>query len=130
MTDNIELVITGTIGLNSGNNSFVLGHDDGAVLSIPGFGSTCTAGATPIPNAVLCQPQPTAFTNTPFNVFNPGAANNFNFTLYYNECCDGPADLLFQVNNVTVGSNTPEPTSMLLLGTGLPLAIWRFRRRK
>ena len=36
MTDNSELVITGTIGLNAGNNSFVVGHDDSeGGLSLP-----------------------------------------------------------------------------------------------
>src|ERR1700750_1756262 len=32
--DDIFLRITGTIGLLNGDNSFVLGHDDGAVLTI------------------------------------------------------------------------------------------------
>jgi len=127
-TDNSELVITGTIGLLSGNNSFVVGHDDGVALEIPGIGSgDCNGhGYT---DTVLCDPGPTAFVNTPFNVNNPGAAGNFAFTLYYAECCGGPADLLFEVNDITVGS-VPEPASLVLFGSGVLAIATRLRKRK
>jgi len=126
--NNSELVITGTIGLLSGNNSFVVGHDDGVALEIPGIGSgDCNShGYT---DTVLCDPGPTGFTNTPFNVNNPGAAGNFAFTLYYAECCGGPADLLFEVNDITVGT-VPEPASLVLFGSGVLAVATRLRKRK
>ena len=113
--DNTFIQITGTLGLKAGNNSFVLGHDDGVVLTIAGFG------------AVLNQPGPTGFTNTPFNVVNPGPAGNFAFTLNYTECCGPPAELLFTVNNVSPGIPEPASWSLMLLGIGAIGGIMRRR---
>jgi len=114
--NNIELVITGSLFLNAGNNSFVVGHDDGAVLNIAGFGNVVNA------------PGPTGFSNSPFTV-NAASAGLYNFTLEYSECCSAPADLLFVVNNAPVGANTPEPSSFALFGTGLFAAAGIARRR-
>jgi hypothetical protein len=107
--DDLFLRITGTIGLQSGDNAFVLGHDDGAVLTITGFGT------------VLDAPGPTSLSESPFNVNNPGAAGNFNFVLTYAECCGPPADLVFKINDVTVGGGggVPEPTEWAMLLVGL-----------
>lgn len=104
--DNTFIQITGTLGLKAGNNSFVVGHDDGVVLNVAGFGN------------VVNEPGPTGFVNTPFNVFNPGPAGNFAFTLNYTECCGPPADLLFTVNNVSPGVPEPATWSLMLLGVG------------
>lgn len=128
--NNIELIVTGQIFLNAGSNSFVIGHDDGIALSIPGIGSgTCFSVSDVITNG--CQPGPTSFSNSPFTVNNGGAAGNFNFTLYYTECCGPPADLLFQVNEQTIGGGqVPEPTSMMLLGSGLLGIATKLRKRR
>jgi PEP-CTERM motif len=115
--NNTEVVLTGSIFLNSGNNSFVVGHDDGVVLTIAGIGMVVNA------------PGPTGFTNTPFNVNNPGAAGSFNFTLDYAECCGPPAVLLFQINGGTVGGSVPEPSSLVLIATGLVGGALAFRRK-
>lgn len=102
-----HFTITGTLGLQSGNNSFVVGHDDGVVLTLGGgFGT------------VLSDPGPTAFSNSPFNVFNPGPATNVSFTLEYNECCGAPADLLFTVNDVSPGVPEPASWTLMILGVG------------
>jgi hypothetical protein len=120
--DNLELVITGTIFLNSGANSFQVGHDDGVVLTMPGIGSGTFGNIVDVPG-------PTSFVTTPFVVNNPGAAGNFAFTLDYSECCSAPADLLFAVNSAPVGASTPEPTSFVLFGSGLLAAAGMVRRR-
>jgi PEP-CTERM motif len=117
--NNTHYQFVGTIGLLAGNNSFVVGHDDGLNLFISGIGTVVDA------------PGPTSFTNTPFNVFNPGAAGNFAFILQYNECCGPPAELLLQINGVTV-SGVPEPGTwaMMLLGfVGLGFAFRQSRRK-
>ena len=114
--NNIEVVITGSLFLNAGNNSFVVGHDDGAVLNIAGFGNVVNA------------PGPTSFSNSPFTV-NAASAGMYNFTLEYTECCSAPADLLFVVNNAPIGASTPEPSSFALFGTGLFAAAGLVRRR-
>jgi hypothetical protein len=116
VADNLELVITGSLFLNAGSNSFVVGHDDGAVLNIAGFGNVVNA------------PGPTAFSNSPFTV-NAASAGMYNFTLEYTECCGAPADLLFTVNSAPVGASTPEPSSFVLFGTGLFAAAGLVRRR-
>jgi PEP-CTERM motif len=116
--DNSHVRLTGTIGLLSGMNSFVVGHDDGVVLSIATFGTVVNA------------PGPTSFSTSPFTVNNPGAAGNFAFTLDYNECCGGPADLEFAINNVVVGVPEPATWGMMLLGfAGLGFAFRQSRRR-
>jgi PEP-CTERM motif len=115
--NNTEVVLTGSIFLNSGNNSFVVGHDDGVVLTITGIGTVVNA------------PGPTGFTNTPFNVNNPGAAGSFPFTLDYAECCGPPAVLLFQINGNTIGGSVPEPSSLVLIATGLVAGALALRRR-
>ncbi|HEV2652056.1 MAG TPA: hypothetical protein VGU69_12405 [Rhizomicrobium sp.] len=107
--DDIFLRITGTIGLQAGINSFILGHDDGAVLTIAGIN-----GGAPVLNA----PGPTSLDESAFDVSNPGAAGNFNFVLTYAECCGPPSDLVFKINDVSVGGGAPEPAewAMLLVG--------------
>jgi hypothetical protein len=117
-TDNSEVVITGSLYLNAGDNSFVVGHDDGVVLSITGFGNVVNA------------PGPTGFSNSPFNVTATNAGY-YNFNLQYAECCGGPADLVFTVNNAPpVGpSPVPEPGTFVLIGSGILSAAAAIRRR-
>ena len=93
-TDNTFLEITGQSFLNAGVNSFVVGHDDGVVLTFATLG------------VVVNQPGPTGFVSTPFNVTAP-TAGLYAFDLKYTECCSGPANLVFQINGAPVG-NTPD----------------------
>jgi hypothetical protein len=106
--NNTHFQFVGTVGLLSGNNKFDVIHDDGLILNIAGFG------------LVVNEPGPTAAVDTPFTVFNPGAAGNFSFTLDYNECCGPPAVLIWKVNDVVVrGGGVPEPATWALMLTGL-----------
>lgn len=104
---NTHFSITGTLGLLHGNNSFVVGHDDGVVLTLGGgFGTVVDA------------PGPTSLSLSPFNVFNPGPAENVTFDLEYNECCGAPGDLVFTVNDVSPGVPEPATWTLMLLGAG------------
>ena len=107
--DNTFLEITGQTFLNAGVNSFVVGHDDGVVLTFATLG------------IVVNQPGPTGFVTTPFNVTAP-AAGLYAFDLKYTECCGGPANLVFQINGAPVGE-TPEPATMALAATGLAAVL-------
>ncbi len=116
IADNLELVIAGTLFLNAGSNTLSVGHDDGAVLNITGFGNVVNA------------PGPTSFSNSTFTLNNTGPAGMFNFNLNYAECCSAPSDLVFSVNGTNVGA-TPEPSSFILFGSGLLAAAGVVRRR-
>ncbi len=113
--DNSELVLTGTLYLAAGANSLSITHDDGVALMIPGVGYTNTSAAGGTPQIT------TLFT------INSTTAGNYSFTLDYSECCSGPAVLKFTVPQAP--AVTPEPSSLLLLGTGGVAVIGSLRRR-
>ena len=104
---------TGSVGLNAGNNTFTITHDDGFTFNIDGIG------------LVVNQPGPTAPVATTFVVTAP-TAGNYNFQFAYGECCGGPAQ-------ITVLGGTlipaPEPASVALLGMGVLGAAFGLRRR-
>lgn len=113
LVTNTDWLFTGQTYLNAGANSFVVGHDDGALLDIPPFGR------------VVNVPGDNAFSTTPFTV-NAATAGLYSFTLNFHENGNGPAGITFQVNGAPVG--VPEPATFALLGAGL-LGLGLLRRR-
>ncbi|HEV2340289.1 MAG TPA: PEP-CTERM sorting domain-containing protein [Candidatus Acidoferrales bacterium] len=92
--------LTGMVSVTSGE-SFTVTHDDGLTLIIDGI----NLGFNPGPTA----PTTTTLTWT-------GSSGNFSFQLVYGECCGAPAVLQ---TSLPLTGQTPEPASLLLLGTGL-----------
>src|SRR5713101_1505299 len=90
----------GNVTVTNGQ-TFTVTHDDGLTLIIGGT----NLGFDPGPTA----PTTTLITYT-------GPSGNFPFQLVYGECCGGPAVL--QVN-LPFTSAVPEPSTWLLLGSGL-----------
>ena len=91
---------TGEIFLAAGTSNYIVRHDDGAVLTIVGFGT------------VVNSPGPTAVIDSPFTINNLGAAGCFAYTLDYNECNAAPAVIQFDHTECPV----PVPGAVLLLG--------------
>jgi len=83
--DNTYFYFTGSLFLNAGANSFIVGHDSGVQLNIEGIGLVVNA------------PGPTALAETPFTVTAP-TAGTYTFELAYGECCGPPASLVWEIN--------------------------------
>ncbi len=115
--DNTLFLFTGSVFLNAGANTFVVGHDDGLQLNIDGIG------------LVVNEPGPTGLNETPFTVTAP-SAGEYTFELSYGECCGPPASLVWDINNKVVGT-VPDATSTLsLLGLSLSGLVALGRRRR
>ena len=94
--------LTGTVNIVNGE-SFTLTQDDGVSMYINGVSFFINAGPTaPVMNT---------FTYT------GSTLNNATLDIVYGECCGAPAVL--QTNVPTGGNQTPEPGTLILLGTGL-----------
>jgi hypothetical protein len=102
---NTFIQLTGTIFLNAGANDFVLTQDDGVNLSITGIGT------------VLDSPFQTNQVDD-FTITAP-SAGNYNLTLDYDENGTAPAALQWTYPSGQPVSPVPEPSTLLMVGSGL-----------
>lgn len=108
--DNTLWEFSGTALFTTGE-VFDVGHDDGTQMYINGVN-------------VLSDPGPTSFVLTPFTYTGPTGTYSFNFL--YGEVDGAPA---VYETNLETGGNVPEPSSFILLGSGLLAAAGVIRRR-
>jgi hypothetical protein len=110
----------GTTTLTAGTYSF--SHDDGMLLYL---------GSSLVVNV----PGPTSAVSTPFVVCTvsgsgcDAVAGTYSYTLLYAEVSGAPAQLTASLPLVTTTGAVPEPSTFIMLGTGLVGAAGTLRRR-
>ena len=107
----LEIIIKGTLTLTAGE-VLALTHDDGASLALNGVEVITSTGPT------------VAKTST----YTEATAGTYSFVLNYAANNLEPSVLNFKAGGVNVGA-TPEPSSFVLLGSGLVTAAGFIRRR-
>lgn len=126
--DNDLFDFTGTTDL-SNNTVYTFEHDDGMILYLGGTEVVDVPGPTSAANTTLCVGTPTGSPTCNYSVANPNGASE-SFTLLYAEVDGAPAVL--ETSLPLTGpppSVTPEPSSIMMLGTGLLAAAGMVRRR-
>ena len=133
------IVLTGSTFLTGGVSSITFSHDDGALLYICPTAEDCTLTAGDIPadptslaDYTLISPAgsgtQTIAGQPPFTF--TGATGSYTFLLIYNSNYTQPSELVSNINTFAPPAITPEPNSLMLLGTGLFSAAGMFFRKR
>ena len=112
--NNTVFEFTGTVTVTTGQQ-FQAGHDDGLQLQIGNV-------------LVINAPGPTGFTTTPATYTGP--SGTFAFDLVYGECCGAPALLGTSLPFQSPPAGAPEPSSLVLLASGLVSCLAASLRRR
>ncbi len=115
--NNTIFEFTGSTHLTAGT-TYTLTHDDGAYLYLNG-------GTTNVLQGPMNSGLPTAAENSTFSVATTG---NYDFAIEYTEV-NGAPGVLDAPFASTAATPTPEPSSFILLGSGLFAAAGVIRRR-
>ena len=111
--NNTEFQFTGTASLTAGT-TYIFYSDDGMELFLTGNGlNNFQEISSPIG----------------FSSFTVATTGLYNFNLLYAEVAGAPADLVNTSGNFTVVAPTPEPSSIVMLGSGLLAGAGMIRRR-
>lgn len=118
--DGTLFFLTGTGQLQTGE-SITLSHDDGALIYVCPIASDCTMQSNYVLISPLGSDIQTVGGQSPFTF--TLATGSYNFDLIYNTNYEQPAELISSIN-------TPEPSSLVLFGTGLLGAAGLLMRRR
>jgi hypothetical protein len=113
--DNVLFEFTGSAVFTTGEQ-FTVFHDDGVQLYVDG-------------SSVLSSPNTTSPEATPYTYNGPSGTFNFDFVYANGPCCNADFQTTLVTATTVVPSGVPEPSSLILLGTGVLSFAGAVRKR-